>query len=140
MLLIRCQRCHTFSLPLRGRAAVESGGCFSSVTRSLSRGEAEQPPTGRETVQVQAVKVGEFLMDAHIDSLIVSPAERAVFTASQIAKCQSLTGDRAPRLQLVDELADITVGAFSGRLASEVRCRAVPHPWRSARPCPPCCR
>ena len=71
--------------------------------------------------EVQAVKVGEFLMDSRIDSLVVSPAERAVVTASQIAKCQSLTGDRAPMLQIMDELADISVGAFSGRDAAEVR-------------------
>ena len=69
----------------------------------------------------QAVKVGEYLMDARIDSLMASPAERAVVTASQIAKCQGLTGDRAPRMQIADELADIAVGAFAGRNAGEVR-------------------
>ena len=71
--------------------------------------------------EVQAVKVGEFFMDSTIDGLLVSPAERAVVTASQIAKCQSLKGDRAPRLQIMDELSDIAVGAFGGRRANEVR-------------------
>lgn len=72
--------------------------------------------------EVQAVKVAEFLMDACIENLFVSPAERAVYTAAAIAKCQSLVGDRAPRLQIVEELRNIEVGSYSGRLASEV-CR-----------------
>jgi broad specificity phosphatase PhoE len=93
----------------------------ATVTSEENRlpGDKDEPcsPLG----EVQAVKVGEFLMDSVIDSLMASPAERAVVTASQIAKCQSLTGDRAPRLQMLDELADIAVGAFSGREASEAR-------------------
>jgi broad specificity phosphatase PhoE len=79
--------------------------------------------------EVQAIKTGEFLMDSRIDHLMVSPAERAVFTASKVAKCQSLTGDRAPRLEVTEKLADITVGAFSGRDASEVCCSAL-YGWR----------
>lgn len=71
--------------------------------------------------EVQAMKVAEFLMDASIENLFVSPAERAVYTAAAIAKCQSLTGDRAPRLQVIDDLRNIEVGSYSGRLASEVR-------------------
>ena len=80
--------------------------------------------------EVQAVKVAEFLMDAAVENLFVSPAERAIYTAAAIAKCQSLTGDRAPRLQVVDELRNIEVGSYSGRLASEV-CPAMP--WHLAQ-------
>ena len=50
--------------------------------------------------EVQAMKAAEFLMDTPIDNLLVSPAERAVFTAAAIAKCQSLQHNRAPRLQV----------------------------------------
>ena len=96
--------------------------------------------------EVQAMKLGEFLMDAHVDDLLVSPAERAVFTASQVAKCQSLTGDRAPRLQLMDDLTDISIGAFSGRAAVEVSRAVTPHSlcacvqvMRPHGPCTACC-
>lgn len=71
--------------------------------------------------EVQAVKLGEFLMDTRIDTLLVSPAERAVFTASAIAKCQSLTGDRAPRLQMKDELENLSMGGFAGQDLNEAR-------------------
>jgi hypothetical protein len=70
--------------------------------------------------EVQAIKLGEFLMDTRIDTLLVSPAERAVYTASAVAKCQSLVGDRAPRLQLQDDLANLDIGQFAGMQASEV--------------------
>jgi broad specificity phosphatase PhoE len=74
--------------------------------------------------EVQAMKVGEFLMDVPVDNLLVSPAERAVFTAAAIAKCQSLASNRAPRLQMLDDLRNVSVGEFSGRLAKEVHSRA----------------
>lgn len=85
--------------------------------------------------EVQAVKAAEFLMDAAIDNLFVSPAERAVYTAAAIAKCQSLTGDRAPRLQVVDALRNIEVGSYSGRLASEVRLCAPRSVRAGGNPC-----
>jgi broad specificity phosphatase PhoE len=70
--------------------------------------------------EVQAMKAAEFLMDTAIENLLVSPAERAVFTAAAIAKCQSLMHNRAPRLQVIDDLKNVGVGSFSGRLAREV--------------------
>jgi broad specificity phosphatase PhoE len=70
--------------------------------------------------EVQAVKAAEFLMDTTIENLLVSPAERAVYTAAAIAKCQSLMYNRAPRLQVIDDLKNVEVGKFSGRLAREV--------------------
>jgi hypothetical protein len=70
--------------------------------------------------EVQAIKLGEFLMDTCIDTLVASPAERTVFTASAVAKCQSLVGDRAPRLQLQDDLANLNIGEFAGMQAREV--------------------
>lgn len=71
--------------------------------------------------EVQAMKTAEFLMETLVENLLVSPAERAVFTAAAIAKCQSLMHNRAPRLQVMDDLKNVGVGNFSGRLASEVR-------------------
>lgn len=71
--------------------------------------------------EVQAMKAAEFLMDTPIDNLLASPAERVVFTAAAIAKCQSLMHNRAPRLQVIDDLKNVGVGNFSGRLAREVR-------------------
>ena len=112
--------------PRKRIVLVRHAATASSEETHLHRGMDEPCSSLGE---VQAVKVAEFLMDAAIENLFVSPAERAVFTAAAIAKCQSLTGNRAPRLQVVEELRNIEVGSYSGRLASEVRrlCHQQPH-------------
>ncbi len=59
-------------------------------------------------------------MEVQVDVLMTSPQDRAYHTAKDIAKLQSLAGERAPVLQPHEGLRSRCLGDWEGRLAAEV--------------------
>lgn len=82
----------------RARVVLLRNAATASSEADLLQSSGDEPCSSLG--DVQAVKAGEFLMDTRIDALLVAPAERCIHTAGAVAKCQSLTGDRAPLSQV----------------------------------------
>lgn len=72
--------------------------------------------------EVQAHKVGEFLMDMKLDAVLTTPMQRGYYTGTVIAKCQGLAWDRSPVVQVLPELVNFDAGSFKGKTVKEVCC------------------
>ncbi len=73
--------------------------------------------TGRDETQVLAEKI---IQNQKIDRIISSPLERAVQTAEIIQKIIAKRGNKIVPLEIINDLAEINVGDFTGHTSLEV--------------------
>ena len=61
-----------------------------------------------------------YAMAVQVKTVLTSPLKRAQATAQTISKVQSLAGYAQPKVQIMEELTNRTLGGWEGRRALEV--------------------